>query len=159
MESNQESTSGFLWMKNESGITSEKTSSAPAGSAITSLSSAHLAGRWVQEWWWSTGQQFSTKEQQLFLVIPIYFCFTAVFWAIIWKFVSCTLPHTTLSRHFCFLFSSVLTSFETTNNPLHSSFTAWKFPFSVFSLYFCLKFYMPASSLWAKKLKEHSLSS
>lgn len=56
MESNQESTSGFLWMKNESGITSEKTPSAPAGSAITSLSSAHLAGRWVQEWWWSTGQ-------------------------------------------------------------------------------------------------------
>lgn len=46
MESNQESTSGFLWMKNESGITSEKTSPAPAGSAITSLSSAHLAGEY-----------------------------------------------------------------------------------------------------------------
>lgn len=30
------------------------------------------------------------------------------------KFVSCTLPHTSLSRHFCFLFSAVPTSFEMT---------------------------------------------
>lgn len=57
MESNQESTSGFLRMKNKSSIISEKTSSAPAESALTSLSSAHLPGRWVQDWWWSTGKE------------------------------------------------------------------------------------------------------
>lgn len=137
------------------------------GSAITSLLSAPLAGRWVQEWWWSTGQQFSTEKQQLFISSYTHlFCFTAVFWASIWKFaflktaqkkqitpskmkrnsssqfyiyqfyeewliyqqnsssffkirleglakfVSWTLPHTTLSRHFCFPFSSVLTSLK-----------------------------------------------
>lgn len=72
MESNQESTSGFLWMKNEFDITSEKTSSPPAGSAITNSSSAHV----------NTGmmaKQFSTKKHQLFLVLPVSFCFTAVF--------------------------------------------------------------------------------
>lgn len=52
-----------------------------------------------------------------------------------------------------FSFPFLLCSYFLWNNSLQSSLTAWKFPFSVFSLYFCLKFYMPASNLWAKKLR------
>lgn len=50
--------------------------------------------------------------------------------------------------HFCFLFSFFW------NNPFYSSISAPRFSFSVFSLYFCLMFCMPAENLWGKNLKD-----